>query len=45
MKQLAFVVILVLAAFGADLFAQTPFYQGKSIRIIVVNLRLTLPPR
>jgi tripartite-type tricarboxylate transporter receptor subunit TctC len=35
MKSLAFAVISLVVAIDVDLFAQTPFYQGKTIRIIV----------
>ena len=35
MKSLAVAVISLVVVIDADLFAQTPFYQGKTIRIIV----------
>jgi tripartite-type tricarboxylate transporter receptor subunit TctC len=37
MKKFALALVLLLTS-GADLQAQTPFYQGKTIRIVVGNL-------
>jgi hypothetical protein len=37
-RKFSILALILCALFSASLHAQTPFYQGKTIRIVVSNL-------